>query len=35
LRASDPGRPIPYLDNMALEIPDLRIVGGHIGVPWL
>jgi uncharacterized protein len=35
LRASDPGRPIPYLDHVALEFPDLRIVGGHIGVPWL
>ena len=35
LRASEPGRPIPYLDNVALEFPDLRIVGGHIGVPWL
>lgn len=35
MRASDPGRPIPYLDNVACEFPDLRIVGGHIGVPWL
>jgi uncharacterized protein len=35
LRASDPGRPIPYLDNVAQEFPDLRIAGGHIGVPWL
>jgi predicted TIM-barrel fold metal-dependent hydrolase len=35
LRASEPNRPIPYLDNVALEFPELRIVGGHIGVPWL
>jgi uncharacterized protein len=35
MRASEPGRPIPYLDNVAMEFPDLRIVGGHIGVPWL
>src|SRR5437763_1804382 len=35
LRPSAPGRPIPHLDNVALEFPDLRIVGGHIGVPWL
>ena len=35
LRASDPGRPIPYLDHVALDFPELRIVGGHIGVPWL
>lgn len=31
---SEPGRPIPYLDNVALEFPELRIVGGHIGYPW-
>ena len=35
MRASEPGRPIPYLDNVALEFPELRIVGGHTGVPWL
>src|SRR5207244_4069502 len=32
---SEPGRPIPYLDHVALEFPELRIVGGHVGVPWL
>jgi len=31
---SEPGRPIPYLDHVALEFPELRIVGGHIGYPW-
>ncbi len=31
---SEPGRPIPYLDHVALEFPDLTIVGGHIGFPW-
>lgn len=35
LRESEPGRPIPYLDRVALDFPELRIVGGHIGVPWL
>jgi len=35
LCASEPGRPIPYLDHVALEFPELRIVGGHVGVPWL
>jgi predicted TIM-barrel fold metal-dependent hydrolase len=35
MRASGPGRPIPHLDHVALEFPDLRMVGGHIGVPWL
>lgn len=34
LRPSDPGRPIPYLDEVAYEFPELRIVGGHIGYPW-
>ena len=32
---SDVGRPIPHIDVIALEFPDLRIVGGHIGSPWL
>ena len=31
---SEPGRPIPYLDEVALEFPELVIVGGHIGFPW-
>jgi predicted TIM-barrel fold metal-dependent hydrolase len=31
---SDPGRPIPYLDEVACEFPELKIVGGHIGYPW-
>ena len=35
LRESEPGRPIPYLDRVALDFPELRILGGHIGVPWL
>ncbi len=34
LRTSDTGRPIPYLDNVALDFPDLVIVAGHIGYPW-
>lgn len=34
LRPSEPGRPIPYLDHVALEFPELRIVGGHVGFPW-
>jgi len=34
LRPSDPGRPIPYLDRVACEFPELTIVGGHIGYPW-
>jgi predicted TIM-barrel fold metal-dependent hydrolase len=31
---SEPGRPIPYLERVALEFPELRIVGGHLGYPW-
>lgn len=31
---SEPGRPIPYLENVALEFPELRIVAGHVGYPW-
>jgi predicted TIM-barrel fold metal-dependent hydrolase len=32
---SEPGRPIPYLDHVAHDFPELVIVGGHVGVPWL
>lgn len=31
---SEPGRPIPYLDEVALDFPELTLVGGHIGYPW-
>jgi len=34
LRTSETGRPIPYLDDVALDFPDLVIIGGHIGYPW-
>ncbi|HZD01026.1 MAG TPA: amidohydrolase family protein [Actinomycetes bacterium] len=34
LRASETGRPIPYLDDVALDFPELTIVAGHIGYPW-
>ena len=34
LMSSEPGRPIPYLEHVALEFPDLVMVAGHIGVPW-
>ncbi|NVB36948.1 amidohydrolase [Pseudenhygromyxa sp. WMMC2535] len=34
LRGSDYGRPIPYLDNVALDFPELTIIGGHVGYPW-
>jgi predicted TIM-barrel fold metal-dependent hydrolase len=34
LMPSETGRPVPYLDEVALAFPDLRIVAGHIGFPW-
>jgi hypothetical protein len=34
LRASETGRPIPYIDQVALDFPELVIVCGHIGYPW-
>jgi uncharacterized protein len=34
LRPSETGRPIPYLDEVALDFPELVIVASHIGYPW-
>lgn len=34
LKPSETGRPVPYLDRIALDLPELVIVGGHIGHPW-
>lgn len=34
LKPSEVGRPIPYIDQVALDFPELAIVGGHIGYPW-
>lgn len=31
---SETGRPIPYIDQIALDFPELNIVCGHIGYPW-
>ena len=33
LMSSEVGRPI-YIDRVALDFPDLKIVGGHTGYPW-
>ena len=33
LMPSEVGRPI-YLDQVALDFPELKLVGGHIGYPW-
>jgi len=32
---SEPGRPIPYLDDVLLDFPELVVVGGHVGFPWM
>jgi predicted TIM-barrel fold metal-dependent hydrolase len=34
LRPSETGRPIPYIDLVALDFPELVIVCGHVGYPW-
>lgn len=34
LKPSETGRPIPYIDQVALDFPELTIVCGHIGYPW-
>lgn len=34
LLPSEPGRPIPYIDRVAIDFPELTIVCGHIGYPW-
>jgi predicted TIM-barrel fold metal-dependent hydrolase len=34
LGPSETGRPIPYIDQVAIDFPELVIVGGHIGYPW-
>lgn len=35
LRSSEPGRPIPYLERVLLDFPELTVVAGHVGVPWI
>lgn len=35
LLRSETGRMIPYLEEVMLEFPELVIVGGHVGFPWL
>jgi predicted TIM-barrel fold metal-dependent hydrolase len=34
LRPSETGRPIPYIDQVAIDFPELTLVCGHIGYPW-
>lgn len=35
LKSSETGRPIPYLEDVLLEFPELAVVGGHVGFPWI
>ncbi|MEO0438704.1 MAG: amidohydrolase family protein [Pseudomonadota bacterium] len=35
LMRSETGRPIPYLEDVLLDFPELKIVGGHVGFPWI
>jgi len=32
---SEPGRLIPYLDHVLLDFPELVVIGGHVGFPWM
>ena len=34
MRPSETGRPIPYIDQVALDFPELTVVCGHVGYPW-
>ncbi|WP_262695958.1 amidohydrolase family protein [Kordiimonas aquimaris] len=35
LKRSETGRPIPYLEDVLLDFPELVVVGGHVGFPWV
>lgn len=35
LKRSETGRLIPYLEDVMLDFPELVVVGGHVGFPWL
>lgn len=35
LKRSETGRPIPYLEDVLLDFPELVVVAGHVGVPWI
>jgi predicted TIM-barrel fold metal-dependent hydrolase len=35
LMRSETGRPIPYLEDVLLDFPELTLVGGHVGFPWV
>jgi uncharacterized protein len=35
LKRSETGRLIPYLEEVLLDFPELVVVAGHVGFPWL
>ena len=35
LMRSESGRLIPYLEDVMLDFPELVVVGGHVGFPWI
>lgn len=35
LLTSETGRPLPYLERVMLDFPELVVVGGHVGFPWI
>ena len=35
LKGSETGRLIPYLEQVLLDFPELVVVGGHVGFPWI
>ena len=35
LRTSEYGRLIPYLEDVLIDFPELVVVGGHVGFPWI
>lgn len=35
LMPSETGRMIPYLEQVMLDFPELTVVGGHVGFPWI
>lgn len=35
LKRSETGRLIPYLEDVLIDFPELVVVGGHVGFPWI
>lgn len=35
LKRSETGRMLPYLEDVMLDFPELVVVAGHVGFPWL